>query len=168
MPFAPARRAWVSAFFIARRKLTRLTSCAASVAPVAQRAAGSEASRHIAIQLEAEQLAHRIARGVGKIEDDDVVANSVFAQNPKRITIVDLDARALERALIEPDQNWMLARKVGDLAVEIDQANVLDFGVTEHLAQPEAIAAAPDEHAPPALGCGHDRVHQELVVAPLV
>ncbi len=84
-----------------------------------------------------------------------------------------------QRVLVQQGQAWVvegptvvlgqvLAAEVHDLAVQVDHDHVGRRAVPEHLAGGRALAAAGDEHAARAGVREHDRLHEALVVHPLV
>ena len=115
------------------------------------------------------ELAEREVGRVGEV-DDDRVEDLVVLLEPGEGVGVDDRAPCGERSAspFRPRSSGCGREQLRHVRVELDQRDLLDARVLEHLAHRHAVAAAEHEHAPRRAVRGQRRVHQRLVVAVLV
>ncbi len=105
---------------------------------------------------------------VGEVDEDEIEEARLRLEPLHRVVVDDRDLRREEGAAVQLDEERVLPREARHEGVEVDEDDLLDRGVPEHLADGEAVPAAEDRDAPGARDDRERGVDERLVVAVLV
>src|SRR5580692_7926698 len=114
------------------------------------------------------ELAERIIRGIGKIDDDEIETVGVLIDPGKSDGVDDTNARRQEGFVVEPGEHGMRREEFRHLGIEIDQGDAFDLGILQDFADGEAVAAAEDQDAPRRGNGRKARMDESFVVTVLV
>ena len=93
------------------------------------------------------ELAERIVRGIGKIDDDEIETVGIRIDPGKSIGVDDVNARREEGFVVELGEHGMRGEEFGHLGIEIDERDAFDLRIFQDFADGEAVAAAEHQHA---------------------
>jgi len=150
-PFAEARDINVIGICFEASLLERLRNAPERVASKHRRRAldnhetlRAEMARGGAIKRGGIELAERIIRGIGKIDDDEIKTVGVRIDPGESVGVDDMNARREKRFVVELDEHGMGGEEFGHFGIKIDESDAFNLGIFKNFADGEAVAAAQD------------------------
>src|SRR5271163_4082031 len=114
------------------------------------------------------ELAKRVVRGIGKIDDDEIETVGVGIDPGEGVGVDDAKFGREQRFLIELRQHGMRRKEPGHFWIEIDEGDAFDLWIFENFADGEAITSAEHEDAARHGDRGETRMDERFVIAVFV
>src|SRR6266446_1907869 len=114
------------------------------------------------------ELAERIIRGIGKIDDDEIETVRVRIHPRKSIGVDNVHARGEKGFIIELRQHGVRGKNSGHLRIEIDERDAFNLRILQDFANGEPVASAENQDAARSRDSGQAGMDKRFMVAVFV